>query len=125
MLNLNNKGQTLVLFVLLIPIFMIVLVLIYDMGNMLYEKVKLSNICEMVISYGLDNIDTIEKDDIENLIIKNDDKIDNINIDISNDRIQINLTKKMKGLFGKYKMDIVVLYNGKIANGKKEIERIK
>jgi len=33
---LNNKGQVLVLFVLLIPIILVVLVMVVDIGNLLY-----------------------------------------------------------------------------------------
>ena len=39
-MRLNNKGQALVMFVLIIPIILLVLVLIYDIGSALYEKVN-------------------------------------------------------------------------------------
>ena len=38
MLNLNNKGQTLVMFIILLPILLFVLTLVYYVGNAIYEK---------------------------------------------------------------------------------------
>ena len=43
MLKINNKGQSLVMFVLIIPIFLLILTLVYDVGNAIYEKDRLSN----------------------------------------------------------------------------------
>ena len=59
MFRLNNKGQSLVMFIILIPIFLLIITLVYDVGNALYEKNRLSNTSYMVIEYGLDNIDFI------------------------------------------------------------------
>ena len=41
MLILNNKGQSLVLFVVIMPIILLMFVLVYDIGNAMYEKNKL------------------------------------------------------------------------------------
>ena len=38
MLRLNNKGQSLVMFIVLIPIVLLVFTLVYDVGNAIYEK---------------------------------------------------------------------------------------
>ena len=38
MLTLNNKGQSLVLFVVIMPIILLMFVLVYDIGNAMYEK---------------------------------------------------------------------------------------
>ena len=38
MFRLNNRGQSLVMFVVIIPIFLLIITLIYDVGNAIYEK---------------------------------------------------------------------------------------
>ena len=60
-MRLNNKGQSLVMFVLIIPIILLILVLIYDVGNALYEKNRMSNTNYLATNYGLDNIDSINE----------------------------------------------------------------
>ena len=60
MIRLNNKGQSLVLFIVIIPIILLVFVLVYDIGTAIYEKNRLSNTSYMVIDYALDNIDSID-----------------------------------------------------------------
>ena len=54
---LNNRGQVLILFVIMIPILFGIMVLVSDMGNVIYYKQDMDNINKMVIDYGLDNID--------------------------------------------------------------------
>ena len=51
MLKINNKGQSLVMFVLIIPIFLLILTLVYDVGNAIYEKDRLSNTNYLTIEY--------------------------------------------------------------------------
>ena len=60
MLKINNKGQSLVLFIVIIPIILLVFVLVYDIGTAIYEKNRLSNTSYMVIDYALDNNDIID-----------------------------------------------------------------
>ena len=40
---MNKKGQALVEFVLILPIFLIILLVVVDFGNLLYSKNKLEN----------------------------------------------------------------------------------
>ena len=40
---MNKKGQALVEFVLILPVFLIILLVIVDFGNLLYSKNKLEN----------------------------------------------------------------------------------
>ena len=55
--KLNNKGQALVMFVVIIPIFLLIITLVYDMAGIIYEKNRLSNVAYMTVDYGLDNIE--------------------------------------------------------------------
>ena len=74
MLKINNKGQSLVMFVLIIPIFLLILTLVYDVGNAIYEKDRLSNTNYLTIEYGLNNIDTVTENDLKNLELNSQEK---------------------------------------------------
>ena len=54
---LNNKGQSLVMFILIIPIFLGIMVLVIDIGNVIYYKQDIDNINKVVINYGLSHMD--------------------------------------------------------------------
>ena len=88
---LNNKGQVLVLFVLLIPIILVVLVMVVDIGNLSYQKNSLNNICNLTLDY-ISEENNIEK--IKEYVKLNDKNIDNI--EIKNDKLI--LKKRVDGL---------------------------
>ena len=129
MIRLNNRGQSLVMFILIIPIFLLIMTLVYDVGNAIYEKNKLSNVSYMTIQYGLDNIESIDENELISLIMKNVDNPKLISVLIENGEIEIKLTKDVKGIIGKmFNFDLITVvseYHGEIINDKKVIERIK
>ena len=98
MLKLNNRGQSLVMFIILLPILLLIFTLVYDVGNAIYEKDKISNINYMVVEYALDNIDDVNEDDLKTLILKNDDNIDDVSIVIINNGVDISLKKDINGV---------------------------
>lgn len=97
--KLNNKGQALVMFVCLIPVLILIIGIVVDTNKMVYEKSKLENINALAVTYYLNHI---EEDDVTNkmveLIKKNDNSIENINIDKINKEIFID--KKVDSIFG-------------------------
>ena len=54
---MNNKGQTLVVFVLFLPVLVIVITMIINKSNMYYDKRNMENIAKEAINYGLSNIE--------------------------------------------------------------------
>lgn len=128
MLNLNNKGQTLVMFIILLPILLFVLTLVYDVGNAIYEKDRLSNTNYMVVEYALRN-SLVSEDELVEIINKNDDDISDITIMMIDNSVTIALTKDIKGVFGKmFGFNLTSVrseYRGNIIQGEKKIERIK
>lgn len=70
---MNNKGQTLVEFVLILPVFLFLIFVIYDIGKIYMLKSKLEN----------------DSSDIINLF-KNGKDINEISILYNNDKININ-----------------------------------
>lgn len=128
MLKINNKGQSLVMFVLIIPIFLLILTLVYDVGNAIYEKDRLSNTNYLTIEYGLNNIDTLTENDLKNLIEQNTSNLKYIYVTIEENQIEIKMEKDAKSIIGKmFNFNLVKIishYEGKIINNQKEIERI-
>lgn len=128
MLKINNKGQSLVMFVLIIPIFLLILTLVYDVGNAIYEKDRLSNTNYLTIEYGLNNIDTVTENDLKNLIEQNTFNLKYIYVTIEENQIEIKIEKDAKSIIGKmFNFNLVKIishYKGKIINNQKEIERI-
>lgn len=128
MLKINNKGQSLVMFVLIIPIFLFILTLVYDVGNAIYEKDRLSNTNYLTIEYGLNNIDTVTENDLKNLIEQNTSNLKYIYVTIEENQIEIKMEKDAKSIIGKmFNFNLVKIishYEGKIINNQKEIERI-
>lgn len=73
MKRLDNKGQSLVMFILLLPIMLGVMALVIDCGNVMIRKNEIGNVIEMVLDYGLD----IDK--------SADEIVDDINKDLDSD----------------------------------------
>lgn len=124
---MNNKGQSLVTFVLVIPIIFLIFMMIYDIGNMVLLKIELNNINNIALDYGLDNINEENiKDKIETLIIKNKNDINSISINIEDNKIYITLEDSVntKISFGNI-FNVKSSYVGYIDNDKKIIERNK
>lgn len=130
MLKLNNKGQSLVLFIVLLPILLLVIVLVVDVGIITTSKQDLNNINYMMVDYGLSNLgkESLEEE-IRKYIILNDSEIDNMNIRVVDNEVYINMRKTEKSLiahvFNIKDFEIVSEYKGTIINDKKSIERIK
>lgn len=130
MFSLNNKGQTLILFVLMIPVLLFVMILVIDMSNLMVEKQKLNNINYIMIDYGLSNL---TKEDLEEYIYNylklNDEKIDKIKVSKTDNDITINLGKKESSMLGHIlnlkEVEIISSYRGSIVDEKKVIERLK
>lgn len=119
---MNKKGQTLVIFVVMLPIIVIVIQMIINKNNMYYDQNNMKNITQEAIYYGLNNI-TNENitNEIEQFINENI-KCESI-IEIENDTIKITLKKEnntIKKILGAG--NIKVSYIGYIENGKKKVE---
>ena len=125
---LNNKGQTLVIFVVVLPILMIILASIVDISFMYMENNKLNSINELALNYGLDNINQEDLSlKIKELINANDNEININQLTIKNNEVYSDLSKDTNSIFGKIigidKYKIVSKYKGIIKENKKEITK--
>lgn len=125
---MNSKGQSLVLFVLLIPLVLMILFMVYEIGRMTLIKHELDNINEIAIDYGL----TKMKDEnvsqlVTNLINKNNSELDIVEVNIVEDKLHIILKKNIKGETSLFKNMFTVKssYVGYMKDDKKIIEKDK
>lgn len=115
----DNKGQVLILFVLLLPIILGICMLVIDVGTIYIEKTKIKNIISETIGYGLDNMDDERIiDKLNNLIDVNINDSTN-NVSISNGIININVSKTVNGIL--IHDTINFNYYGYVDNNKKLI----
>lgn len=119
----NNKGQVLVLFVLMVPL--IIFIIAYFLENMFIsnEKQKLDNINQILLEYSYENKENVGfYDAILNLALKNDKEIIIESFDINTDYIEITLSKDMDSMFGKIiginKYEIISKYKATISDDK-------
>lgn len=126
---MNNKGQTLALFVILLPVLLLLLVLVIDIGKIIVKKMELDNISEIVLEYGIDKIEEENVyEEMINLVKLNNADIDKINIDIREDRIYLSLSDSGNFIFKKIinsnRFDLKSYYVGYVIDGEKRIERV-
>jgi len=91
---LNQKGQTLVMFVLLLPFFFLILLVVINLSSLNSEKTKINDTVYDVILFAVNNsnIDNLEEK-VSRLLEDNLDDID-YDVVISSSNIRINVRKK-------------------------------
>lgn len=119
---MNKKGQTLVVFVLFLPVLVIVITMIINKSNMYYDKRNMENIAKEAINYGLNNIeDENIEDKIKIFISKNIECEKEIKIEDGEIRVTlIKENKTIKKILGYG--NIKIKYKGKIEDNKKKVE---
>lgn len=95
----NNRGQVLVLFIMILPVIFIGIACIIDSSYMMYQKNRLDNINLDVLNSVKDEIN-VSEEEIRDLIILNDAKIVNEDISI-NETITIDNYILVDSIFGK------------------------
>lgn len=126
----DSRGQVLVAFILLIPVILMLLALIVDVGFLYVEKRKTDNVIKDTINYGLDNLDLQEgtlQTRLTKLINSNLDDVQRLNIQIDTNSIEINITRNKLSIFSNVYKDasykIVSDYVGNITNMVKDIRK--
>lgn len=122
---MNNRGQSLVTFVLLIPIIVLILFMVYDIGSMVLLKIELNNINYLTVDYGADKIDEINiQDKLRDMINKNKSNIDNVDIRVKDNKLYITLEDSIDNkisLIKTLKIKIKSSYVGYMEDEKKKI----
>lgn len=116
---MNNKGQTLILFVILLPILLLLFAVVVDTGLLLKEQTKLNSTLRTILKT------TYQKKEEENyeemvkeLCNKNNIPIDNLQIEVTDTNIIISNTYEKESIFGK----VIGIHAYKIKSSFKGIE---
>lgn len=116
---MDNKGQSLVIFVLLLPIIFIILSIIWELGNMQFQISQYESTIKDTIKYGLNhqNLENL-KEKLDNLMSKNTDG--NYQIEIKNEIIKINLKTNYQSIYSEilHFSNIDITYIGYKENNK-------
>ena len=122
---MGNKGQTLVIFVLILPILLLLFALIWEVGNLGLTINKYETEIKDTIEYGLNHLDNENLEEVlTNLLKANLDG--DISIEINNQVIKVNVKQKYDALFNNLlnnRFDIDLTYNGYIENEKLIIQK--
>lgn len=116
--KLNNKGQVLVLFIIILPIVLLLLLISIELGDLYLEKTKTINSIKEIITSELKNYNEETNQNINTLLEKNITDITNKTVFVSEDEIKVNIIQE-KQIFGR---KIELKYNYK---GIKEEQKIK
>ena len=112
---MNKKGQTLILFVILIPIFITLIALVVDIGSMQFTYQKLKGVVdESIKEYFLKD----GKNSMENTLKYNDLSKELYEISESDNEVNVYLTYEMDSIFGRLinisSYEIIVNRKGKV-----------
>ena len=123
---MNNKGQVLVLFILIIPILLGIMTLVIDLGRAYYESVSLNNKIELVIEYGLE--DNLELEELKELTSYNLGDVD-YEVNMIDERIEISAKSYVEGIisntFNIKGFEIKSKYIGVMDEERIKIEKVK
>lgn len=97
-MKLNNNGQILIMFVLILPVLVLLIGVVLNKSVLTYEKNKLDNINNLVIEEYIDE-ETIYTGEVIDYILKNDNSIVIDKIDIKDDYVSIKMTKNINSFF--------------------------
>lgn len=130
MFHMNNRGQSLVAFVLIVPVIFLLILMVYDIGSMVLLKKELDDINYLTLDYAINHMyDQDIYDKLNEIINKNKTDVEEVNIQIDNDKVFITLKDKINNklsLINKVGVfDIESSYVGYLDNGKKKIEKNK
>lgn len=127
---MNRKGQVLVMFIILLPIFFIIMTLLIDIGNLILTNNEINDVSYMVLEHCLVHLDEEDIIDTSKELLKLNNKELNIeSFKIENNKVYLNVSYQVKGIISNIVniklFDINNKYEAYIKDDKKIIERIK
>ena len=132
----NENGQTLVLFILILPIIILILSLLINYAVLSSKKIELENNIKSALEYGLnlkinseDETKVLTNNEIKNkleYLLKQNIEYDKLNITVNETNITINLTKKIDSFLNiipSINNKLNISYYGEIMDKKIRVER--
>ena len=126
MIKMNNKGQVLVAFILIMPIILLLTICIVDIGLESIEARRIDNTVRNSVKYGINNLDKKNVEaTMKSLIMDNLKNIDDtiINVDVDNNYVKASVIVKYKGLINITNRTIKSSYYANVNNEKIEINK--
>lgn len=96
---MNHKGQTLIIFVIMIPV-LILAALVIDLGIMSYEKTKLSGITTTILKEFYEKRENDCETEIRKLYEKNHIPVENLKVVGTKEYLEIENQYEIKSVFG-------------------------
>ena len=112
---MNNKGQSLVVFIIILPILLMIFTLVIDLGFMHIEKRNIDNNCYDAVEYYLENLNKEDIDQkVNRLLNENIKNIDEILINDTKDYVEISVSKNRKSIYSiiSNNTEIKIVYKG-------------
>lgn len=110
---LNNKGQSLILFIIILPVLLIILVLVIDIGRVIVLKQELDNINRIVLDYGIDYMYEIDNNGLVDNDMNNEiyiDSVDNNIKDLTSNDIEFDdIKNEIRNIINLNKDDIDII----------------
>ena len=129
---MNNKGQTLVMFIIFLPVILILVALLINYSFISNLKLKLENNIKSAIGYGLNlkivdaNITNDEVKDKIKFLIDENLSYESLDIKVNDNSIEVSITSKTNGFINNitnFNNTIKLNYYGNIENQRIKIER--
>ena len=117
---MNNKGQSLITFILIIPIILLVIYMVYEIGRISLLNNRLKGIGYLATNYGIKLIDSeTAEDEIINFVKKNDSSIDSVVVTIEDNKLYLTLSRNINNsILANNLFRIRVSYIGYLENEK-------
>lgn len=99
---MNNKGQTLILFVLLLPLLLLLMAFVIDTGMILKEKTKLDSTLRTVLktTYKEKEEENYEER-LTKLLEENEIPCNNMELERKENKIRLQIAYEKESIFGK------------------------
>ena len=95
---MNNKGQTLVVFIIFIPVIILLMAFIVDTSLMYIAKSKLNDLSKTIIKEIYDIEDKNNK--VEELLKVNEINYNNYDVEINDNKVKLSIEEEIDSVFG-------------------------
>lgn len=126
--TMNKNGQTLILFVLLLPVLIVLLAFVVDTGIVLQEKTRVNSLVKTILKTTHEEyLEENYQEKVLDLLNKNNIPVEKFDLKITVEEIKIQIEYQKESIFGKiigisnYKIKSSI--KGKIKEGTLKIEK--
>ncbi len=95
---MNNKGQTLIIFIVFIPLFLLLAAFVIDIGYLFEAQSNLEGVSKTIVNEALTK--NLNEDQIEELFKKNDIDAKNLKVNKTDNEVSISITDYKPSIFG-------------------------